>query len=131
MGTVSVRYIENDVDAAIEFYTKMLDFKVDMHPASEFAILSKGDFKLYLTKPSEKGGGGQPMPDGTKQVSGGWNRLSIEVDNFDTMIEKLKKAQCKFRNEVVEGVGGKQILLLDPSGNLVEIFQYFQQWKPK
>lgn len=130
-GSVSVRYIVNDVDAAIEFYTKMLDFKVEMHPAPEFAILSRGDFRFYLTKPSEKGGGGQAMPDGTPQSSGGWNRISIEVDDLDSTVDKLKKAGCRFRNEIVNGVGGKQILLLDPSGNLVELFQYFQRWQPK
>ncbi|MGI0100308.1 MAG: VOC family protein [Candidatus Micrarchaeaceae archaeon] len=130
-GAVSVRYIVNDVDAAIDFYTKLLDFKVDMRPAPEFAILSKNGFKLYLTKPSGKGGGGQTMPDGVMQAPGGWNRISIEVDNFDATFEKLKNAGCKFRNEVVQGVGGKQILAVDPSGNLVELFQYFEQWKPK
>ena len=128
---VSARYIVDDVDAAIEFYTKMLDFKVEMHPAPEFAIVSRDNFKLYLTKPSSKGGGGQPMPDGAMQSAGGWNRISIEVDDLDSMVEKLKEGHCKFRNEVVQGVGGKQILVLDPSGNLVELFQYFQERKPK
>ena len=128
---VSARYIVNDVDEAIEFYTKMLGFKVDMHPAPEFAIISKGSFQLYLTKPSEKGGGGQAMPDGTMQSSGGWNRISMEVEDIDSMVEKLKKMGCKFRNEIVQGVGGKQILVLDPSANLVELFQYFRQWKPE
>ena len=131
MAGVQVRYIVNDVDRAIDFYTKMLDFKVDMHPAPEFAIVSRDDFRLYLTKPSEKGGGGQPMPDGTTQSPGGWNRISIEVEDLDSAVEKLKKARCKFRNDIVQGVGGKQILVMDPSGNLVELFQYFQEWKPK
>lgn len=71
------------------------------------------------------------MPDGTPQSSGGWNRISIEVDDLDSTVDKLKKAGCRFRNEIVNGVGGKQILLLDPSGNLVELFQYFQRWQPK
>lgn len=130
-GSVSVRYIVNDVDEAIEFYTQMLDFKVDMHPAPEFAILSRDDFRFYLTKPSRKGGGGQAMPDGTSQSPGGWNRISIEVDDLDSTVDKLKEAGCGFRNEIVTGVGGKQILLLDPSGNLIELFQYFQQWQRK
>jgi len=125
--SASVRYIVNDVDAAIEFYTKMLDFKVEMHPAAEFAILSRGDFRFFLTKPSGRGGGGQGMPDGTPQSPGGWNRISIEVDDLDSTVDKLKKAGCRFRNEIVTGVGGKQILLQDPSGNLIELFQYFQQ----
>ena len=125
--SASVRYIVNDVDAAIEFYTKMLDFKVEMHPAAEFAILSRGDFRFFLTKPSGRGGGGQGMPDGTPQSPGGWNRIPIEVDDLDSTVDKLKKAGCRFRNEIVTGVGGKQILLQDPSGNLIELFQYFQQ----
>jgi predicted enzyme related to lactoylglutathione lyase len=122
--SVSVRYIVNDVDAAIEFYTKMLNFKVETHPAPEFAILSRDDFRFFLTKPSGRGGGGQAMPDGTPQSPGGWNRISIE--DLDSTVEKLKKAGCRFRNETVTGVGGKQILLQDPSGNLIELFQYFR-----
>jgi catechol 2,3-dioxygenase-like lactoylglutathione lyase family enzyme len=127
MGTsVNVRYIVNDVDAAIGFYTKMLDFKVEMHPAPEFAILSRGDLRFFLSKPSGRGGGGQAMRDGTSQSPGGWNRISIEVEDLDSTVEKLRKAGCRFRDEIVTGVGGKQILLQDPSGNLVELFQYFQ-----
>lgn len=130
-GTVSVRYIVEDVDAAIEFYSKLLDFKVEMHPAPEFAIMSRGDFRLLLSKPSDKGGGGQAMPDGTRQVPGGWNRISIEVDDFDSVFMRLKEAGCRFRNELVQGVGGKQILAVDPSGNLVELFQYYDTSKGK
>ena len=128
---VSVRYIVNDVDAAIEFYTKMLEFKLEMHPAPEFAILSRGNFRFFLTKPSERSGGGQRMPDGTPQSPGGWNRISIEVEDLDSTVNKLKKAGCTFHNEIVAGVGGKQILLQDPSGNLIELFQYFQTRQPK
>jgi catechol 2,3-dioxygenase-like lactoylglutathione lyase family enzyme len=123
---VSVRYIVNDVDAAIEFYTKMLDFKVEMHPAPEFAILSRENLRLLLSKPSGRGGGGQGMPDGTSQTPGGWNRFQIEVEDIASMVEMLKKAGCKFRNEIVTGVGGKETLLEDPSGNLIELFQYFK-----
>ncbi len=130
LRSTNVRYIVNDVDESIEFYTKALDFKVDMHPAPEFAILSRDDFHLYLSKPSEKGGGGQAMPDGIMQSPGGWNRISIEVNDLDSMVEKLKALGCRFRNKIVHGVGGKQILVLDPSGNLIELFQYFDQWKP-
>ncbi|HKW05649.1 MAG TPA: VOC family protein [Nitrososphaerales archaeon] len=129
-GDVSARYIVEDVDAAIEFYTKMLNFKLDMHPAPEFAIVSRKGFRLYLTKPSGRGGGGQSMSDGSVQSPGGWNRLSIEVEDLDSLVDKLGQGGCKFRNEIVTGVGGKQILVLDPSGNLVELFQYFQEWKP-
>ena len=120
----SVRYIVNDVGAAIDFYTKMLDFKVEMHPATEFAILSRGNLRLLLSKPSGRGGGGQAMPDGTTQTPGGWNRISIEVEYLASSVDKLKKVGCRFRNEIVTGVGGKQILLTDPSGNLIELFQY-------
>jgi catechol 2,3-dioxygenase-like lactoylglutathione lyase family enzyme len=123
---VSVRYIVNDVDAAIEFYSKMLDFRLEMHPAPEFAILSRGDLRLLLSKPSGRGGGGQAMDDGTVQSPGGWNRISIEVDDLAPTVDKLKKAGCRFRNEIVTGVGGKQILLQDPSGNLFQLFQYLQ-----
>ncbi len=130
-SNISVRYIVNDVDSAIEFYTKLLNFKLIMHPAPEFAIVKQSGVRLYLTKPSEKGGGGQKMSDGTMQSPGGWNRISIEIDDLDLKVEELKKLGGKFRNDIVIGVGGKQILLLDPSGNLIELFQYFQQWKPK
>ncbi len=131
MSAINFRYIVNDVEKAIEFYTKMLEFEIVMHPAPEFAIVSREGIQLYLTKPSEKEGGGYAMPDGTPQIPGGWNRISIEVEDLDSLIEKLKKEGCRFRNEMVKGVGGKQILLLDPSDNLIELFQYFQHWKPK
>jgi predicted enzyme related to lactoylglutathione lyase len=128
---ISFRYIVNDVDAAIEFYTKMLGFKVDLRPASEFAIMSQGDFRLFLTKPGGRGAGGQSMADGTEQSPGGWNRLSIAVEDLDSMIEKLKKAGCRFRSDTSTGPGGKSIILIDPSDNLVELFEYSPQWKPK
>lgn len=123
MGRVLFRYIVNDVDAAIDFYTKQLNFKLDMHPAPEFAMLSTGDFKLVLSKPSNLGGGGQAMPSGTMQTPGGWNRISVEIDDIAATVERLKGNGCKFRNEIVTGVGGKQILVEDPSGNAVELFQ--------
>jgi len=126
MRSASVRYIVNDVDASIEFYTTLLDFKLEMHPAPEFAILSRDELRLLLSKPSSRGGGGQAMPDGTSQSPGGWNRISIEVENLDSTISVLKSVGCKFRNDIVRGIGGKQILLQDPSGNLVELFEYTQ-----
>jgi catechol 2,3-dioxygenase-like lactoylglutathione lyase family enzyme len=122
---VAVRYIVDDVDAAIEFYTKLLNFKTVMHPAPEFAILARDNLHLLLSKPSVRGGGGQGMPDGTAQTPGGWNRFEIEVDDLEASVSRLKNAGCKFRNEIVTGVGGKQILLQDPSGNPIELFQYF------
>ncbi len=127
-GDVSARYIVNDVDEAIRFYG-LLGFKVVMHPRPEFAMLSKGSFRLYLTKPGEKTGGGAPMPDGSVQSPGGWNRISIEVAGLEGMAEKLRKEGCRFRNEMAKGVGGSQILLMDPSGNLIELFEYFRAEK--
>ncbi len=120
---VQVRYIVADVDKAIEFYTQQLGFHLDMHPAPAFAMLSRGDLRLALSMPNPRGGGGQPMPDGTHQAPGGWNRFSLEVEDLEGMVQKLKKAGAHFRNEIVIGVGGKQIILEDPSGNPIELFQ--------
>ena len=122
MGKVSVRYIVSDVDAAIPFYTEMLGFRVDMHPAPGFASLSKGDLHLLLNRPGA-GGAGLSMSDGQAPAPGGWNRIQIEVDDLAGTVEKLKAAGCRFRNEIVIGNGGKQILLDDPSGNPIELFQ--------
>lgn len=122
---VGVRYIVEDVDAAINFYTKLLEFSVVMHPADEFAILSRGNLRLFLSKPSGKGGGGQAMPDGEVPKPGGWNRISLQVENLEQLVEKLKGMHATFRSEIITGVGGKQILLQDPSGNLVELFEPF------
>lgn len=119
---VSIRYIVNDVDAAISFYTGILGCKLEAHPAPGFAMLSVGSVKLFLNKPGA-GGAGTAMPDGTMPVPGGWNRFQIEVTDLEETIDSLKKKNAKFRNELVKGVGGKQILLEDPSGNLVELFE--------
>ena len=127
---VSIRYIVDDVDAVIAFYTGMLEFHKVMHPATEFAILARENLQLLLSKPSAGGGGGQGMPDGTVQAPGGWNRFQIEVGDLDSVVEELRKAGCRFRNEIVTGVGGRQILLQDPSGNLIELFQYYRTWGP-
>lgn len=123
MATVQVRYIVRDVDAAIAFYTEQLEFKLEMHPAPSFAMLSRGDLRLVLSAPNPTGGGGQPMPDGTNQVPGGWNRFAIEVSNLVTTVEELRKAGAHFRNNIVTGVGGKQIIVEDPSGNPIELFE--------
>jgi catechol 2,3-dioxygenase-like lactoylglutathione lyase family enzyme len=123
MATVQVRYIVHDVDAAIAFYTAHLDFTLVMHPAPPFAMLSRGDLRLVLSAPNPSGGGGQSMPDGTKPAPGGWNRFAIEVDDIETTVANLRKSGVHFRNEIVTGVGGKQILVEDPSGNPVELFQ--------
>ena len=123
MATVQVRYIVRDIDAAIAFYTTLLDFKLDMHPAPPFAMLSRGDLRLVLSVPNPLGGGGQSMPDGTKPEPGGWNRFAIEVSDLASAVDALRRAGAHFRNDVVTGVGGKQILLEDPSGNPIELFQ--------
>jgi len=120
--SANVRYIVNNVEEALPFYTQMLGFKIDMHPAPGFAALSKGDLKLFLNQPGA-GGAGQSMPDGTVPAPGGWNRIQFEVSNIESFVEKLKKEKAKFRNEIVQGIGGKQILLEDPSGNLIELFE--------
>ena len=120
---VTVRYIVDDVDAAIEFYTRHLDFEKVMHPAPTFAMLSRGDLRLALSAPGGAGGGGQAMPDGTRPEPGGWNRFMVEVADLAETVEQLRAAGTHFRNDIVTGVGGKQILLDDPSGNPVELFE--------
>ncbi len=126
MATVQVRYIVNDVDAAIAFYCQHLGFTEVMHPAPMFAMLSRGDLRLVLSMPGgpgTPGGGSQPMPDGRRPEPGGWNRFAIEVADLEALVSTLRAAGAKFRNEIVTGVGGKQILVDDPSGNPVELFQ--------
>jgi catechol 2,3-dioxygenase-like lactoylglutathione lyase family enzyme len=120
---VQVRYIVTDIDAAIVFYCKHLGFKLEMHPAPAFAMLSHGELRLVLSVPNPAGGGGQPMPDGTQQEPGGWNRFTIEVSDLAAAVESLRKAGVHFRNEIVTGVGGRQIIVDDPSGNPVELFE--------
>ena len=123
MASVQVRYIVRDVDAAVEFYTKHLGFHLDMHPAPPFAMLSRGELRLVLSAPNAQGGGGRSMPDGTQPEPGGWNRFAIQVDDLDSFVAELREAGVHFRNEIVTGVGGKQILVDDPSGNPVELFE--------
>jgi catechol 2,3-dioxygenase-like lactoylglutathione lyase family enzyme len=123
MATVQVRYIVNDVDAAIEFYCQQLGFREVMHPAPVFAMLTRGDLRLVLSAPNPSAGGGQPMPDGKKQEPGGWNRFALEVSDLAGTVEALRKAGIRFRNEIVRGVGGNQILVEDPSGNPIELFE--------
>ena len=123
MATVQVRYIVNDVDAAIAFYCQHLGFKEVMHPAPAFAMLARADLRLVLSAPNPAGGGGQPMPDGRQQQPGGWNRFAIEVSDLAATVDTLRKAGVRFRNDIVTGVGGKQILVEDPSGNPIELFE--------
>jgi len=126
MSTVSVRYIVNDIDAAIDFYTTHLGFGVQMHPNDLFAMLARGDLRLVLTRPVGPGGpagDSTAMPDGTMQEPGGWNRFSVEVSDLAATVKALREQGAHFRNDIVAGVGGKQILLDDPSGNPIELFQ--------
>jgi catechol 2,3-dioxygenase-like lactoylglutathione lyase family enzyme len=124
MATVSVRYIVDDVDAACEFYCERLGFHEDMHPAPTFAMLSRGDLRLVLSAPGGgPGGGGQAMPDGTVPQPGGWNRFQLEVADLEAMVADLRSHGARFRNEIVAGVGGRQILVEDPAGNPVELFE--------
>ena len=124
MSKVNVRYIVNDVAAAIPFYTDILNFKVEMHPAPGFANLSRGDLQLLLNRPGA-GGAGQAMRDGQSPAPGGWNRIQIEVKDIEATVNKLKNSGGDFRNNIVTGNGGKQILIEDPSGNSIELFQFF------
>jgi catechol 2,3-dioxygenase-like lactoylglutathione lyase family enzyme len=121
-NTVRVRYIVADVDAAIPFYTETLGFKLETHPAPGFASLSRGNLQLLLNRPGA-GGAGQAMTDGQVPAPGGWNRIQVEVEDLAATVERLKGAGCRFRNELVVGNGGKQILLEDPSGNPIELFE--------
>ena len=122
MATVSVRYIVDDVEEAIAFYSGRLGFSVELNPAPGFAVLSRGDLRLLLNEPGA-GGAGQPMPDGREPEPGGWNRIQLEVDDLAGEIGVIRDAGARFRNEIVEGRGGKQIMLEDPSGNPIELFE--------
>ena len=123
MATVSVRYIVHDVQAAIGFYTTHLGFSVQIHPNDMFAMLTRGDLRLVLSVPGAAGGGGQAMPDGTLPEPGGWNRFSVEVPDLAVTVAELRRHGVRFRNDVVTGVGGQQIIAEDPSGNPVELFE--------
>ena len=122
MPTVSVRYIVDDVDAAIGFYTRHLGFTEVMHPAPPFAMLERGDLRLLLSSPSTAPGGGQARP-GAVPEPGGWNRFALEVEDVRAAADALRSAGVAFRTDVIEGVGGIQALVEDPSGNPIEIFQ--------
>ena len=123
MATVSVRYIVNDVNAAIAFYRDQLGFAEVMHPAPAFAMLSREDLRLVLSAPGGGPGGGQAMPDGTMPQPGGWNRFSLEVADLASTVSRLREAGARFRSGIITGVGGQQIIVEDPSGNPVELFE--------
>jgi catechol 2,3-dioxygenase-like lactoylglutathione lyase family enzyme len=122
VATISVRYIVEDVEEAIAFYTRHLGFGVELNPAPGYAVLSRGDLRLLLNAPGA-GGAGQAMPDGRRPEPGGWNRIQLEVRDLAGEVERMRDAGARFRNEIVSGRGGKQILLEDPSGNPIELFE--------
>jgi catechol 2,3-dioxygenase-like lactoylglutathione lyase family enzyme len=121
MNTVNVRYMVDDVGEAVAFYTKHLGFTLLSSAAPAFADVSRGDLRLLLSGPASSAG--RPMPDGTKPVPGGWNRIHFVVDDIAAEVDRLRGAGLHFRNDIVTGPGGKQILFDDPSGNPIELFQ--------
>jgi glyoxylase I family protein len=123
LKALMVRYIVNDVEAAIAFYSGNLGFQVTAQSGPYFAILERENMQLVLSPPKGPGGGSQPMPDGQRPEPGGWNRIIVKTRNLDDEVNVLRKAGLAFRNEIVAGPGGRQILLEDPSGNLVELFE--------
>jgi len=123
MAVVSARYFVDDVDKAIRFYTEHLGFELTMHPGPGFATVTRGDLRLLLSGIGGPGGAAQAMPDGRRPEPGGWNRVPLEVDDLAATVAKLKRAGAQFRNEIVTGMGGQQILLEDPAGNPIELFQ--------
>jgi catechol 2,3-dioxygenase-like lactoylglutathione lyase family enzyme len=123
MGRVGVRYIVDNVDAAIDFYCGELGFHEDMHPAPTFAMVSNGDLRLVLSAPGGGPGGGQAMPDGRAPEPGGWNRFQLEVEDIEATVSALRASGAHFRSDIITGVGGKQALVEDPAGNPVELFE--------
>jgi len=123
MTTVRVRYMINELDPAVEFYTKYLKFSVKQESRPNFALLSRGNLELVLSTPFGPGGAAKPMSDGRKAEPGGWNRIIINVDDLPAEVARLRKANLHFRNDIVSGPGGSEILLDDPSGNPIELFQ--------
>jgi catechol 2,3-dioxygenase-like lactoylglutathione lyase family enzyme len=119
--TVNVRYMVDDVDASIAFYTKQLGFELLTSASPAFADVKRGNLRLLLAGPASSAG--RPMPDGTQPGPGGWNRIHFIVDDIDAEVARLHGAGATFRNDIVQGPGGKQILLQDPSGNVIELFQ--------
>jgi catechol 2,3-dioxygenase-like lactoylglutathione lyase family enzyme len=119
--TINVRYLVDDVEAAIDFYVKMLGFELNMSAAPAFADVQRGNLRLLLSGPLSSAG--RAMADGERPVPGGWNRIHFIVDDLESEMARLSQAGATFRNDVVEGPGGKQVLLVDPAGNFVELFE--------
>ncbi len=125
MTNISVRYIVDDVDAAADFYTSLFQFEVTMRPAPGFAMLRRGELRLLLNSPGA-GGAGQTLADGSRPEPGGWNRFQLQVDDLDEAVADLRKAGAELRGDVITGRGGRQALVPDPAGNLVELFEPYQ-----
>ncbi len=125
MTNISVRYIVDDVDAAVDFYTSLLRFEVAMRPGPGFAMLRRGELRLLLNSPGGGGGAGQTLADGTRPEPGGWNRFQLQVDDLDEAVADLRKGGADLRGDVITGRGGRQALVPDPAGNLVELFEPF------
>jgi catechol 2,3-dioxygenase-like lactoylglutathione lyase family enzyme len=123
MTNISVRYIVDDVDAAVDFYTSHFQFEVAMRPGPGFAMLRRDDLRLLLNSPGGGGGAGQTLSDGTRPEPGGWNRFQLQVDDLDDVVAGLRNADVDLRGEVITGRGGRQALVVDPAGNLVELFE--------
>jgi catechol 2,3-dioxygenase-like lactoylglutathione lyase family enzyme len=123
MDTLRVRYMVNDLDPAVTFYTKYLGFQVIQEAKPNFAMLSRGQLDLVLSTPFGPGGAAKPMLDGRRAEPGGWNRIIINVDDLAAEVARLRRADIHFRNEIATGPGGSEILLDDPSGNPIELFQ--------
>jgi catechol 2,3-dioxygenase-like lactoylglutathione lyase family enzyme len=121
MASISVRYIVRDVDEAIAFYRDLLEFQLVMRPNEYFAMLDRGDLRLVLSRPGGGPGGGQAMGDGRQPEPGGWNRFQLQVDDLGQAVERLRAAGARLRSEVIEGVGVRQVIVEDPSGNPVEL----------
>jgi len=123
MSTIRVRYMINDLDPAVSFYTKYLGFEVKQEAKPNFAMLTRGNLELVLSTNYGPGGAAQPMLDGRKAEPGGWNRIILNVDDLEAEVARLRKANIHFRNNIAKGPGGSEILLDDPSGNPIELFQ--------
>jgi glyoxylase I family protein len=123
MNAVRVRYMVNDINASVSFYSKYLGFEVKPGATPNFAMLSRGNLELVLSTPFGPGGAAKPMADGRKAEPGGWNRIIINVEDLPREVDRLRKAQLHFRSDILKGPGGSEILLDDPSGNPIELFQ--------
>lgn len=122
MSKIHVRYIVENVQSAIEFYTTFLGFEVEMHPAPGFVSLNKDNLRLFLNQPGA-GGAGQQMSDGEKPEPGGWNRIQLQVEDLKSLYKNLKAKEITFRSSIIQGKGGSQVILEDPSGNPIELFE--------